>query len=521
MTLKRHPHAAVAAIVASSVISYAQASVFTPNCTIPPPGTSFVAAPTVRSTMSIVWNCLSVLLLCTWSTQHLNVPKKRAKPQGFIANVKDAILDTLPKAKWMVIALLMPEYLVSKAFSDWLGVQYAINRTKPRRSLEGTDPPSQNIAMGEIGRQLYGTGTDLDPGPHTAPEEVPGEAVPAEAPKDWGKLHIYLANTGYFVLDTGRKEENIVTTVHYNYDPISDFNIDMLRGRRFWALNNSQWNHLADYEIMNLPDVDEAILEKLGHGSAFVTILALLQIATHIIQLIARQVKGLPSTQIEIATLAFVVPSAIIYILTWGYPQGVNTHHVVKLPEGFSGSLEHLEDTLTELGHFYTWVGPRPDISINLSLGPIPIPNDSVVHAELSSLDRIQILEKLSGSAEWNQEVIVFLFGACICGLPFGGLHLLAWNSSFHTNAESACWKISSILVTIIPLLFPLPFWAMTTLEDVSEILSQVMVCFLIVMLALYIIARLFLLTEMFLTLAYLPPAAFDETWAGLLPRFS
>jgi hypothetical protein len=49
---------------------------FQPNCTFPPPGPTFVSGPNVRSTFDIVWSCLSVIILSTWSILHLNVPEQ-------------------------------------------------------------------------------------------------------------------------------------------------------------------------------------------------------------------------------------------------------------------------------------------------------------------------------------------------------------------------------------------------------------------------------------------------------------
>lgn len=53
------------------------ASSFQPNCTLPPPHTNFVSGPNIRGTMTILWNCISVILLCTWNIQHLNIPLDR------------------------------------------------------------------------------------------------------------------------------------------------------------------------------------------------------------------------------------------------------------------------------------------------------------------------------------------------------------------------------------------------------------------------------------------------------------
>ena len=58
-------------------------------------------------------------------------------------------------------------------------------------------------------------------------------------------------------------------------------------------------------------------MAKLDQGDQMTTFLALLQIAYLILQLIARRVENLPSTQLEIVTLAFSALSTITYLLYW------------------------------------------------------------------------------------------------------------------------------------------------------------------------------------------------------------
>jgi len=71
-------------------------------------------------------------------------------------------------------------------------------------------------------------------------------------------------------------------------------------------------------------------LDKLDRSGVLVKALALIQVTSLVVQLIARKKSGLPSSQLEIATLAFAVSSAVTYILYWNRPQGVETVHIIK-----------------------------------------------------------------------------------------------------------------------------------------------------------------------------------------------
>ncbi|KAH6723241.1 hypothetical protein BKA61DRAFT_7520 [Leptodontidium sp. MPI-SDFR-AT-0119] len=77
------------------------ASSFKPNCTLAPAGTNYVSGSNTRGTISILWNCLSIIFLCTWSIQHLNVPASRPHAKNFIQKAWWDALDSRAKVKWM------------------------------------------------------------------------------------------------------------------------------------------------------------------------------------------------------------------------------------------------------------------------------------------------------------------------------------------------------------------------------------------------------------------------------------
>lgn len=103
---------------------------FMPNCTTPPDHVTWVSPPAVRGTMDIIFSCFSVLLICTWAIQHLSVPPHKHHSEHswnrrFVRNLQySAFLDDLrfnfTKLKWMGLSVLAPEYILSKALSEFL-----------------------------------------------------------------------------------------------------------------------------------------------------------------------------------------------------------------------------------------------------------------------------------------------------------------------------------------------------------------------------------------------------------------
>jgi len=475
------------------LIDFAAATTtFKPECSLPPPGTNYVAGPNTRSTLSILWNCLSIIFLCTWSIQHLNVPAMRREPWGFWQKQWWKVLDSMTKVKWMILTILIPEYLVGRALGEWLAA----------------------LKMVELG---------------------------------WTMTDAYMANMGYFVLDVSdyygtatekeqggkqvdtadaeRRIEVDVNTVELGYGLRSSetlpeagqINLNRMSGH-LWALNARQWDRAASDGIGDPRGVPASRLEKLDKGGALVKALALIQVTYLVVQLIARKVTGLPSSQLEIAALAFAASSAVTYVLFWSRPQGVETISIIKATGKPS---ESFRIAAARLGPRYLWLGRRRSPVVEPDQGPIPIPNDaSHMTSDFSGSDTIS---RLLGR---NDEAASLAAGSLVGGVLFGGLHCLAWNFEFPTPAERTIWRVCAVLTTALPVIAVVPLiiwvrlhpWAGKPKHPRTRAVLDTFI--LAGLLLPYVVARLVLTVEMFRTLCYLPPEAYKETWSGSFPNW-
>ncbi|CAM6107167.1 unnamed protein product [Calypogeia fissa] len=93
-------------------------STFDPMCTRPSHSFNWVAAPDVRWTWGIVAPCLLTLLTCTVTIQHLNIPY-----ESTTCKVKKVVNSSLSTVKWMVLAMLAPEFVYLKAMLDRYAAQ--------------------------------------------------------------------------------------------------------------------------------------------------------------------------------------------------------------------------------------------------------------------------------------------------------------------------------------------------------------------------------------------------------------
>ena len=93
---------------------------------------TWVSAPDVRGTLSIVWSCVVTIVACVYTALHLNIPKKNG--------VWTVLLH---KIKWVAIALVAPElllYIASSQFFEACSLQKRMKGLIRERGNRETDP---------------------------------------------------------------------------------------------------------------------------------------------------------------------------------------------------------------------------------------------------------------------------------------------------------------------------------------------------------------------------------------------
>ena len=80
----------------------------------------YVEEPNGRGTFTIIWSCLAVLLLNTWTVLHLNIPAPKWRAWRIYMH----------KAKWAFVALLIPEGIMAIAFNQRRNAKNSIEPMK-------------------------------------------------------------------------------------------------------------------------------------------------------------------------------------------------------------------------------------------------------------------------------------------------------------------------------------------------------------------------------------------------------
>jgi len=260
----------------------------------------------------------------------------------------------------------------------------------------------------------------------------------------------------------------------------------------------------------------EEIMDK-GKSDGFTRIIAISQMFWLIVQMIVIASQHIEITQLEIATVAFASCAVIIYVLNWSKPKGVGV-------------------PLTLL----SYPGPFPDEIIQ-ALGQ-PRINSSVLSFFNWTFDdtsenfryRIRTSPVLNHHCYMSSVKYGHLDTVCmiLTSILFGAIHFAALNSTFPSHVEREIWLVSSAVSTgiMIPfnggvfvscfcgLFIALVRCSVADGEFIWDLAWRISKYFT---LGLYIIARLFLIMELFRCLFFLSPSALVATWASSIPHVS
>ena len=278
-----------------------------------------------------------------------------------------------------------------------------------------------------------------------------------------------------------------------------------------WALSAIQLLYACQKGIITgPPKLSTADLEDRSKGDVFIKGAAVLQLTWLVIQMIARASEDLAISLLEVMTLAFAVCAIATYILLWHKPQDVMTPTYVDAT-----------DILTR--EQVIGLAARCPVSTLLV-------KEFWLHgvAIRAMADNIFPWTRGIPVRFWRQKNTLYLnpifIGIGFGGVLFGTVHFIAWNFQFPTPVERILWRVSCCMIISIPLLGTGLYFI--TLHNArkemeSDTKSSVWLRpFTATCVLLYLLARLYLMTEVFRSLAYAPLSTFQEiNWPSAIPH--
>jgi hypothetical protein len=541
-------------------------STFSPDCTLPEGTVNYVSSPDIRGTLDVLWSCLSILLLCTWTVQHLNVPFKRNPPTK-LAQLLQWLLLVGEKAFWMLVNLIFPEWMLGKALLDLVSARYCHKAMEPYAEIDGREWTLSHSFFANLGGFAI-VFSDDTPVVYAAKESVinvdgsddatiENPSLEGTNPTDPGcpdllsgqvpLIHRQISGSRSYLTRFERpspSDDNIWKPNAKNYALanqaidnatqsvlLSRFNaccrnIVSLQGN-VWILDAAQLTKARKFGIIDtLPDVTEEQITNQTKGDTIVKALALGQSLWMIIQVISRRATGLNSSQLEIMAVAFSVVAFLTYLCLLYKPQGIECVTPIYASR-YASAEEFLEIGLEGPESFLQ--GPQTPYIGNHSLPQFGPHNGVLSRATVS------------------------LVGG-VGGLVFGAIHCAAWSYQFPTEIERLLWRIASVVACAIPAITTLAFarqWHAILLALVKQKppsapktknksgnfldrfaaktkdMPLVYILFLgmygsVIFLAavVYAASRLYLIVESFRSLCFLPPSAFSTiNWPISLPH--
>lgn len=254
--------------------------------------------------------------------------------------------------------------------------------------------------------------------------------------------------------------------------------------------------HLRHPSIeLSTAELDAEIQDK-SDSDIVTKSLAVAQSAFLIIQSVARYSVGLRLSELELATLGFIVCALVMTGFWWDKPFNVQSRYVVGRPAD-----DH---------EFQDRLGVDQRVE-NL--------NDQVENFMVPEKIDIKDIDTAIGAAAFY-----------ITGGSFAGIHMCAWNWTFPSQLIQTLWRVFSLATLIVtfllPLLMPLVNAFSNCLQDrhtISKAVGEGIIwVVLILILALYVVSRLGILVLTFYCFSSMPETVYTRLdWTGFIPHFS
>ena len=128
-----------------------------------------------------------------------------------------------------------------------------------------------------------------------------------------------------------------------------------------------------------------------------------------------------------------------------------------------------------------------------------------------------------TGDKEDKDKMGYYIFCMPVFGVVFGGIHCVGWFFNFPSSDEAMLWRVSSAVLTGIAFLLPIFFVVVGSLllgPNNSRLQKSFAIAVLSIILLVYVVSRLLLLVEAFISLRHLTPGMLALVkWTSFIPH--
>ncbi len=387
------------------------------------PEVGWQSSPGRRGTLDIIISCMTTIFACTWSIQHLNVPGRN-----------DTSWTNLARgAKWMAITILLPEFTLAHAVFE---LDMAIKAKKKVNSKPSDTPvDAENLSWSTKLAQIWkstwesasspiftlcksalskpkslgGTEKSDNQRPESPAKDQTVKSAAGDRPTPkWTLRHCYFANMGglYYRDEQSNGPDKDSREIRF---PLTAFQ---------YAKYHSE---------LNLPELTKESIKDKSKQDIFAKIVASFQISYLVLSIGVRRYRHLPFTQLEVLTLGFAVCGIVTYSVYWFKPQNVKVAIDVTPKRG-----------ATEKPAFFQ---PGQESFWRILKN----------HKSYNKVDQVERIRNDNIAQESSEATHAMLPVLLVLSVVFNSIHLLGWNATFPTQAESILWKTFMLYSIIVP----------------------------------------------------------------------
>lgn len=448
----------------------------------------FVPPPTGRGTIEIFWSCLLTLVICLWTSIHLDVPSSTESSFGRV----------IDKLAMTFIYAMAPEYMAAIAIDEYVDAKYQARKIN---SLPQMSRPTDKWTLTDCFYANMG-GLVLS---------IPGRSRSVDC------------NTNQIVFLI---ENNYINFPPSSYDSIMDKS-KADPATKGLACLQALWL-LIQCLARGIQQLPLTTLELTTVAYVFFTIITYaclwhkplnVRISSPIIINFFHTGGSITITPLPAESDAPISP-----LPTEGHTTittlAEGNNPIIPLSVEGSTSVSTISPIVNTLIIPPPVAGNTPITTLspkdNTPVIPPPVGDSMDVEEFLELLDRKRVsdindnpfLEKLSqfGAFAFFTAMSVF----------YGLWHCIAWYFHFPSHTELLIWRVCTLIITA-----SMPFAAvivLTSKEDQPKansliVLSSIAGC--------YLFARLFMIVEVFIGLRSLPAGAFETVkWTSFIPHF-
>ena len=313
----------------------------------------------------------------------------------------------------------------------------------------------------------------------------------------------------------------------------------------YYPLTPDELLEFLKADLVQMSMVSEKDIDDRSKGDWLSKTVAVMQLVWFVVQLAARASIRLPTTQLEIDALAISILSCFTYAFWWHKPKDARRPVPVywkepgELPEIeyryiqnsidstiFDQILLSAPQSIDEFQHQFglkeNWIGNCFGYVLRplLNLGGIQYISDAAVKAH-----RVPYLCGYPPDVDretFGQLHLPISFIGALAGMVFGGIHCIAWNSTFPTHTEKIVWRVASLATVAMPGLALTVMKYCSVTADAKPIPhASIKASSSLIIAFLYVSCRLILMVLTILSLRSLPDGVYDEVcWTIPIPHW-